>query len=280
MSSSRVPDEALQRYGYICNMMLRKRPDIKRRLQQEGIKVVPIGRDEQTTSIPEYASLNSATPVWDWNMRTRGVGATSARPASSAGVENLMCALWAQDPRQGDRYFGESIAIHEFAHTMLTTFNGRTDGSVLFSRGVSLRQAVEAQFARSRSLWVNTYSYTSFQEYFATGAQIWHSAGRKSTVPGVWNGFVNTRQDLQRYDVGLYNILSTVFCDDDWLGTSAHCGSELTCDFSRCRPSLGPRLPPPPPPPPMVQRQGQQRVQQPSALAPRSTGFRPISNRR
>ncbi len=236
MSSGAVPDEALQKFGYIVNMMLRKRPDIRARLVREGIKVVPIARTEVTTDIPEYNGLNTAGS-WDWNQRTRGVGATSARPAVSAGVENLMCLTWAQRPQDGDRYFGESISMHEFAHTMLSTFNTGNDGSVRATGGTSLVEAVQAAYrtAMAAGLWANTYSAVSWQEYWGVGTQVWYGVGRKSFVAGVWNGRVNTRYDLYNYDRALYNLLAQVHCDDDWVGTNAYCGPELTCDFSRCR---------------------------------------------
>jgi hypothetical protein len=43
-ASGQVPDSALDQFGYIVNMMLRKRSDIRRRLQRDSIKVAVIGK--------------------------------------------------------------------------------------------------------------------------------------------------------------------------------------------------------------------------------------------
>jgi amino acid transporter len=39
-----VADVAVYQFGFIANMMLRKRPDIRRRLQRDAIKLIVIGR--------------------------------------------------------------------------------------------------------------------------------------------------------------------------------------------------------------------------------------------
>lgn len=70
-----------------------------------------IGVDQVTTDLPEHADLNEAFPSSDWDSRTRGVAATRARPLTSAAEENLLCL-------PGDVYAGESIVVHEFAHTV------------------------------------------------------------------------------------------------------------------------------------------------------------------
>lgn len=108
-----------------------------------------IGSRERTSQIPEYNGLNTASNApFDYDVRTRGLGkeieksyfglsfnteihtgATSARPASSAAEENLLCRPYSPHPTAGafvvptgDWYYGESIAVHEFAHSILTTW--------------------------------------------------------------------------------------------------------------------------------------------------------------
>ncbi len=62
--------------------------------------------------MPEYRDLNAMYPAVDWNARARGLGATVAIPLTSAGEENLLQLA-------GDRYVGENILVHEFAHSIL-----------------------------------------------------------------------------------------------------------------------------------------------------------------
>merc|ERR1719171_931907 len=233
----------MYRAGYIANMMLRKRPDIRRRLIDEGIKIVVLGSNEQTTSFPEYADLNTAAEGEhaDYDTRVRGLGATWSRPASSASEENLLCRpnhhLARTNPSMGDRYQGESIMIHEFAHTMLSTFTRDSDRILLTPGGrMKLVDAVQAAYARATraTKWVGTYAGKDWKEYWAVGAQIWHSAGQHRVVANNWNHVWN-RTALLQYDPELYQILDQVFCNDNWIAPQASCGPDtMTCDFSSC----------------------------------------------
>ncbi len=113
MSSSNVPDAALHQFAYVINMMLRKRPDIKQRLQRDFIKFIVIGSSERTSQMPEYIGVNEDTrAVFDYDIRTRGLGATTARPASSSSEENILCRPWGAAPSsRTDTYHGESITM-------------------------------------------------------------------------------------------------------------------------------------------------------------------------
>lgn len=78
---------------------------------QAKVRIGVIGVDQVTTDLPEHTDLDEAFPTVGWDERTRGVSATPSRPLTSAAEKNLLC--YPSDP-----YAGESIPVHEFAHTV------------------------------------------------------------------------------------------------------------------------------------------------------------------
>jgi hypothetical protein len=69
-----------------------------------------VAKTEKTSQMPEYAGLNSNVGrPFDYDIRTRGLGATRDRPASATSEENLLCLPYSDSPLTGDWYNGESI---------------------------------------------------------------------------------------------------------------------------------------------------------------------------
>ena len=114
-SSERVSDEALLKACDIISLMLAKRPDVKAHMVKRGCHVMVIGKDEETCDLPEFAHIcNCEDSIKYWNWRARGFGgAPEDELSSSCGEENLLAL-----PQ--DKYVGENILIHEFAHLIHT----------------------------------------------------------------------------------------------------------------------------------------------------------------
>ena len=201
VASDEVPDAALQRArGLVAHLLAPVRDDAVAAIRGARVRVGVIGVDQVTTDLPEHADLNEVFPIdgGDWNTRTRGVAATFARPLTSAAEENLLCL-------PGDRYAGESIMVHEFAHTVLeqgvavvdATFQGRLDATFAAAIGAGL--------------WSDTYAATNAIEYWAEGVQSYFDVnGSADPADGVHNA-VATRADLQGYDPALYALVDEVF---------------------------------------------------------------------
>lgn len=204
LSSSEVPDLALKQAWNILMNMLITRPDLREAISANGIRFGVIGVDEVTTDMPEYADLYEAFPGIDWDVRARGLGATLQRPLTSSAEENLLCYT-------GDVYRGESIAVHEFAHTIHTVglrhvepeFDERLDG--LYAEAIAA------------GLWKDTYAATNALEYWAEGVQSYFDTNSEGQ-PGVHN-FVNTHDELREYDPDLYDLIAEVFRDFRWTPT-------------------------------------------------------------
>src|SRR5580765_6811329 len=103
-ASAEVADAALERTYSIVTHLLAGRPDILEAMVKNRMYLIVIGKDQVYTDMPEYR--NHPNPAYQ-NERVRGTG---GKP-TSFGEENLLSLPL-------DRYDDESIAVHEFCHTI------------------------------------------------------------------------------------------------------------------------------------------------------------------
>ena len=202
VSSSLVPDLALEWVRHQAMKMTGLRPNVAQAMINRQTRIAIMADSEVTTDIPEHSDLYVAFPGTDWDVRARGLGATVDRPASSAAEENVLCY-------SSDVYRGESIFIHEFAHTM-DIMGLRFVDSTFSNR---LQMAYDA--AISAGLWVNTHAATNKQEYWAEGVQDWFNSNLESDPPNGTHNSINTRQELANYDPTLYQLIMEVMPEVD-----------------------------------------------------------------
>lgn len=200
ISSERVEDRALLVAREIVEEVLAHRSDVLGAMQTRGAYVGIMSRDEVTTDIPEHRHLAN-DPSIDWNQRARGLGGTPGNPITTAGEENLLCLVV-------DRYRGENILVHEFAHSI------HLIGIDLAEPGFDdeLRQLYEDALARG--LWSDTYAATNRQEYWAEGVQSWFDVNQ-DPQEGVHN-HVDTRAELRDYDPELAALIERFMGDGSW----------------------------------------------------------------
>jgi len=135
-----------------------------------GMYLIIIGKDQVYTDMPEYR--NHPNPAYQ-NERVSGTG---GKP-TSFGEENLLSLPL-------DRYDDESIAVHEFSHTI--------DGAL---RGIdptwNERRNAVFQNVRRKSLYENTYTGSNPGEYWAEVCQAYFDTNRVNN----WNhGPIGTRE--------------------------------------------------------------------------------------
>lgn len=203
LASAEVSEVAMQAAWTIITQMLSQRPDILQSLSENNTRFGVIGRNQVTTDLPEYRDLNSLFPETDWDTRTRGLGATRFKPLSSAAEENLLCEA-------EDRYRGESIAVHEFAHTIQNLALEQLDAS--------FRTQIQNLYtaAKNQGLWANTYAISNAEEYWAEAVQSYFDANLEADPGDGIHNFVNTRAELQAYDPNLYALIDEVFQGVSW----------------------------------------------------------------
>lgn len=188
-SSAAVDDRALREAYDRLAMMLRRLPEIRKKLVEEGAELHIIGRDEVTTDLPDHRHLKgkkiSGFSGLSYDERTRGLGGLRA----SCGEENLL-----RLPE--DRYRGRDICVHEFSHTVLS-----------YGADPEVVERFEAQRKRSLSkgLWVDAYASVNKDEFFAELA-MWYFGGRgdirmKGTPPA------DGPEGLNAYDPEAYQLV-------------------------------------------------------------------------
>jgi hypothetical protein len=202
ISSGEVDDLALQQAYYIVKNMLVAVPEIRQELISKGVYFGVIGKNERQTSLPEYAHLDSEY----WDQRARGIGGALDLQITSSAEENLLCL-------RKDRYFGESIAVHEFAHTISVLGFGDEFDTLLYEFTEIYETAIE------KGLWKNTYAGSNLQEYWAEGVQSYFNANIQSVLGDGVHNHVNTREELAEYDPALYEFISEIFNDFRWTPT-------------------------------------------------------------
>src|SRR5262245_16199391 len=190
-----VADQALVRVHEIVTHMLAGRPDIVAKLVENRMYLIVMGRDQVYTDMPEYR--NHPNPTYQ-NERVRGTG---GRP-TSFGEENVLSLPI-------DRYDDESIAVHEFCHTI--------DGTL---RSIdptwSQRKNAVFQNARRKGLHQDAYTGSNAGEYWAEVCQAYFDCQRVNN----WNhNPIGTREQLQAYDPEAYELVRTTFNlspEQDW----------------------------------------------------------------
>ena len=199
-SSGKVSDEALLKACDIISLMLAKRPDVKAHMVKKGCHVMIIGKDEETCDLPEFAHIcNCEDSIKYWNWRARGFGgAPEDEFSSSCGEENLLAL-----PQ--DKYVGENILIHEFAHLIHTV------GIVGVEPDFNERLEALRQNAIRKGLWEKTYAVSNKGEYFAECVQSFFNCNRYAEPANGVHNWVNRRTKLKTYDPDMYRLLQEYF---------------------------------------------------------------------
>ena len=188
VASGEVADEALQRDYDIVTHMLAGRPDIIHEMNVSGTHLIIIGKNQAYTDMPEYQ--HSQNPAY-LNERVRGTGGLGV---TSFGEENLLSL-------PTDRYDTESIAVHEFCHTI---------DDALRQIDPTWRQRLRKTYqdAVSKGLWKNTYAGSNQAEYWAEISQMYFDCNRANN----WNhGPIARREQLKIYDPEGYELVKITF---------------------------------------------------------------------
>lgn len=206
LSSGLVDDRAFAVAADILRHMLEGRPDVREQLITFRVRIGIMAESEVTTDMPEHSDLDEVFPATDWDTRARGLGATLARPLTSVGEENLLGLV-------ADRYDGESILVHEFAHTFFALGVARVAG------GAAMRARLTAAYdnAIALGLFAETYASTDEREYWAEGVQDWFDTNIEAIPPNGIHGHVDTREELWEHDPTLATLVRDALAlEDGW----------------------------------------------------------------
>lgn len=195
VAAAEVADLALVRAYNIATGVLAGRADLLRAMVDSGMYLVIIGKDQVYTDLPE--NRNAPNPDY-LNERVRGTGGLP----TSFGEENLLSLPL-------DRYDDESIAVHEFCHTIDGAL-GRIDPTWKDRKTATYRHAID------KGLYKDTYCGSNEGEYWAEIAQAYFDCNR---VNNYNHGPVGRREQLKVYDPEGYELVRSTFKlapDRDW----------------------------------------------------------------
>jgi hypothetical protein len=192
VASEKPSDEAIRRACLLVLDYSSVRADVREALLNRKVRFIMMATSEKTVNFPEYAALG------DLDARARGLGGVTD---AICAEENVLC------DRATDRWRGESICVHEYAHTMhsgawavaIPDFNTRLDA------------AFRAALAAGK--YANTYAGSKLSEYLAEGVQDWYNTNLESATPNGVHNHINTRAELEAYDPTLYALLKEVLPD-------------------------------------------------------------------
>jgi hypothetical protein len=221
VASEKVNDLALEEAAYLFNMMLAKRPDVRKAMIANGSYMVILAYDQYTTDMPEFRHF---VPKDYWDARARGLGGSQTDPTSCVAEENLLAF-------PGDPYFEESIFIHEVAHQI--HLRGLIDVDATFDNRVKAAYAS----AMKQGLWEKKYASVNHHEYFAEGVQSWFDDNRP---PDHDHNHVNTRKELKEYDPGLAALCEEAFGETELVYTKP--GTRLSGHLEGYDPERAPRF--------------------------------------
>ncbi|MET0343921.1 MAG: hypothetical protein ABW252_23100 [Polyangiales bacterium] len=198
LSSAKPDDRALKLACVLLNDVLRKRDDVRQALIRNRARFAIIGRNEGTAEIPEYGYRNRPQADIDYiNRRARGMAGIVA----SCGEENILCL-------PGDRYYNESICLHEFAHTIAMY------GIYSADRTFQTRLRESYNSAKTSGILEGTYRKENEQEYWAEGAQDWYDTNATARPTNGVHNQIHLKTQLATYDPKLYALLKESFPED------------------------------------------------------------------
>ncbi len=192
--------------------MLAHRPDLAEVLVRRGYRIAVMAQEGALLDLPEMrawtkpsrddprltrceikhyaARIGRLTDRQYWDARARGIG---GRHMVAAEEDVLGLPL--------NRYFGETIFVHEFSHQILDAV--REGDKPLYAR-------LETAFANAHAagLWEGEYTMTTIDEYWAEGSQFWFDSNRLQVFDG---RRILNHQDLAAYDPRLFAVLREVY---------------------------------------------------------------------
>ncbi|MBM3500691.1 MAG: hypothetical protein FJX74_18695 [Armatimonadetes bacterium] len=145
-----VSDAALEEAARRLTEQLSRAPEIAGNLQRLGAEMHLIGKDQQTTDLPEYRDMKGKPFEGEATMDERGRGYGGLH--ASCAEENLLRL-------PSDRFTDHrDICRHEFAHTIME-----------FGLSPDNRELIEAQYRASTEAgrWKTMYAATNPGEFFA-----------------------------------------------------------------------------------------------------------------
>jgi hypothetical protein len=202
ISTVQVDEQAFEMAYDVITNMLAPIPDIRQLLVDRGAYFAITPKSVGITALPEFSHLDSAY----WDRRARGLGGTRWSRITAGPEENLLCL-------GRDVNYGESISVHEFAHTI------HLAGLAVIDPAFDMELRRLYKIAMANKLWLGTYVQTGYEEYWAEGVQSYFNTNLEAYPEDGIHNLVDTPEELAEYDPRLFALIDGVFKGYEWTPT-------------------------------------------------------------
>lgn len=204
-------DEALLRANDVIRKMFAYRHDILKALIADGVKLVVLGRGERIPDLPEYKRLADKRQV---DAVARALDYSPALKLLVAGEENVLGDP--DDPRVGDnrviRLFARAL-YDVTGHRAIDPNAGKGSPQQYELRvqrldlrfGQKIQELHAAAVAAGK--WRGTSALSDRAEYWVRGVLAYFDAAGQHQAPLDTSHPIATRDALQRYDPGLFDLV-------------------------------------------------------------------------
>lgn len=200
VASDKAPDSCLVRTAKQIEALTASiHPDVLKAMQERGARIDVMGRYEGISQLPEFKNMEGMRPSWD--IHYRGIGATDALPVTLGAEENILAY-------QIDPNYAEDILVKYFAQSIFSLGIKHVDAKAEKTLQKLYKKAIKA------GKWKDTYAAQSMMDYWSEGVQDWFGINAESPLPNGEHNWVNTREELKRYDAGLYAFISKYIAAD------------------------------------------------------------------
>lgn len=187
-ASTLVDEVAMKLAHKTVTIMLQERPDIARRMKNNKAAVAIIPSKSFITVLPEFADMSgkndsNGNPYNSFNIR--GAGGIPRQPVTATSEENLLRA-------KGDRFGGESVICHEFAHAIM---------NLGFTGDEKHRWMAIYSNAKRRNLFPKAFAMTHPDEYWAELSQSYFNV----------NNEINNIAYIKQQDPDAFAFLQSIY---------------------------------------------------------------------
>jgi hypothetical protein len=205
-------DEALLRANEIIRRLFAYRHDVLKSLIADGLTLVVLGPDEKISDLPEYKKRSDRSridPTARWltyNPAMKVLVVDQENVLSSSGDNQVICV------------FADALYRVAGLRPVISNYRGDQQYELRVKRlDLEFDRTVTALFDKASSAhkWTGNHAARDKFTYWTTGVLAYFDAADPTIAPQDSRGPINTRETLEDYDPGLFNLVSKTMGYED-----------------------------------------------------------------
>jgi len=182
-----VRPQALREAKRLVDRMFKRAPELRKRLENQGLEIVIFGASQKLTDLPETAHLKGKLDS-DGDLYDELQGMSCLNRAF-VSEKNLLGA-------PGDKFRDESVLVHELGHLVMRAGIDETDQPKIFGTYLA---------AMLKDLWEDRYASANPAEYFSELTQSFFTVNDPKDHNGA--------EQLKDYDPAGFALVAAVYSD-------------------------------------------------------------------